>query len=233
MNLITILYCTSNKLNRETMEAVWHQLNQSISSSAMIYGRYPIIIVSQKKTGFTSTKELVVGEIGSSCYNFFYQMLLGARMIKTPYIAHVDDDTLYPVEHFQALPSNLDTFLYNTNSWTGGSREYWRKKDRYGMYCTISPTKKLIEILEARFKKYPTPPRDDHHFGEPGKFEHEFGIANPAVETFETKVPIVRFEYRGSINGKMKRFGRTESEYTTDLPQWGNARKLRKDFKLT
>lgn len=220
MNDITLLYCTANIIPDD----VARKLRQNLLE--VTKGIYPIISISQKPIDFGTN--VCVGLIGKSCYNFFKQILLGARLAKTKFIAHIDDDTLYVPEHFLHRPPNLDTFIWNTNAWIGSDKLYWRpKEDLSGMFCHISPTKALIDNLEPRFAMHPTRPRDDHHWGEPGKFDIEFGIPNAKVEKFSTKLPLVSFEYRGSLNGKRKRFGLTDpNQYKYDIEYFGSAKTL-------
>ena len=49
-------------------------------------------------------------------YNIYRQILIGTREIKTKYVACVEDDALYNVEHFSFLPPD-DVFAYNVNRW--------------------------------------------------------------------------------------------------------------------
>ncbi|HET7099042.1 MAG TPA: hypothetical protein VFI61_02320 [Patescibacteria group bacterium] len=220
MNDLTILYCTANSMPDDTAEKIRQNLTK------VTEGKYPIISVSQKPINFGHN--ICVGKIDQSNYNFFKQMLTGAKEVKTKHIAHVDDDTLYVAEHFTHLPPNEETFIFNSNTWIGGSKLYWHPKEELsGMFCHISPTKALINNLSVRFKKYPTPPQDQRRFGEPGKFDTEFDIPNAKVEKFTTKIPLVTFEYRGSLNGKRKRFGLTDpNSYKYDLEFFGNAEKI-------
>lgn len=224
MNDITLLYCTASTIQEDAAEKVRQNLLQITES------KYPIVSVSQKPLKFGDN--ICVGEIGKTCYNFFKQMLLGARAVKTKYIVHIDDDTLYVPEHFTHRPPDEQTFIYNTHSWIAGSRNFWRPKVALsGMFCHISPTKALIDNLSVRFKLRPTQPRDDRHFGEPGKFDTEFGIPNAKVKTFRTTLPLVSFEYRGSLNGKRKRYGNTDPDYNVvNLEPFGNAKRLRREY---
>lgn len=223
MNDLTLLYCTASCLPEDTAEKIRQNLFD------VIQGKYPVVSVSQKPISFG--QNICVGEIGQSTYNFFKQMLTGAKAIKTKYIACVDDDTLYVPEHFTHRPSAETIFTYNTNAWFAGSKEFWRQKDMAGMFCHICPTNALIHNLSVRFEIHTTSPRDQRHWGEPGKFDTEFGIPNAKVETFQTKLPLATFEYRGSLNGKRKRFGLKDSNnYTDNLEPFGNARKLRRMY---
>lgn len=224
MNDITLLYCTSSTMQEDAAEKIRQNLLKVTG------GEYPIISVSQKPLNFG--ENICVGEIGKSCYNFFKQMLIGAQQVKTKYIVHVDDDTLYVPEHFTYRPPDENTFIYNTHTWIAGSRNFWRPKEGLsGMFCHISPTKALVDNLAVRFKLRPTQPRDDRHFGEPGKFDTEFGIPNAKVAKFATVLPLATFEYRGSLNGKRKRYGsKNPNNYTDNLEPFGNAKKLRREY---
>jgi len=217
---LTLLYCTANVMPDNVAEKIRQNLLE------VTEGKFPIISVSQKPINFGVN--ICVGEIGKSCYNFFKQMLLGAKHVKTAYIAHIDDDTLYVPEHFQHRPSSLNAFTWNSNSWIGSDKLYWHpQEDLSGMFCHISPTQALIDNLTPRFMKFPTQPRDDRHFGEPGKFDSEFGIQNARVGKFATKLPLISFEYRGSLNGKRKRFGLTDpNSYKYELEYFGSAKEL-------
>lgn len=223
MKDITILYCTASLVPEFTAEKIRSHLLK------VTEGKYPIVSVSQKPINFG--QNICVGEVGQSNYNYFKQMLIGAKKVKTKYIVLCDDDTLYVPEHFTHRPSNENTFTYNTNTWIAGSKNFWRQKDMSGMYCHICPTNALINNLSPRFEMYPTPPNDLRHWGEPGKFDTEFGIPNAKVETFSTELPLATFEYRGSLNGKRKRFGLSNpNNYTNDLKPFGNAKKLRREY---
>ena len=223
MNDLTLLYCTASLIPEFTAEKIRSHLLK------VTKGKYPIVSVSQKPLSFG--QNICVGEIGQSNYNFFKQMLIGAKEVKTKYAVCVDDDTLYVPEHFARRPSSENVFIYNTNVWFAGSKIFWRQKDMSGMSCHICPTKALINNLIPRFEMYPAPPRDLRHWGEPGKFDTEFGIPNAKVETFKTELPIVTFEFRGSLNGKRKRFGlKDPNNYTDNLKPFGNAKKLRREY---
>lgn len=223
MNDLTILYCTASLIQEDTAGKIRQNLLKVTKE------KYPIVSVSQKPLSFG--QNICVGEIGQSNYNFFKQMLIGAKDVKTKYVACCDDDTLYVPEHFTHRPSSENTFTFNTNTWIAGSKDFWRQKDMSGMFCHICPTDLLINNLTPRFEMYPTQPRDVRHFGEPGKFDTEFGIPNAKVETFATVLPIATFEYRGSLNGKRERFGLNDpNSFTYDLEPFGNAKKLRQEY---
>jgi hypothetical protein len=83
-------------------------------------------------------------------------MLRATRLVKTPYIAIAEDDTLYNEEHFSYRPKDNE-FAYNMTHWSlftwGDPTYHWR--NRRGNYSMIAPTKLLLEALEERFEKWP------------------------------------------------------------------------------
>jgi hypothetical protein len=220
MSDLTIIYPTANILPDKTTNKFRKEL------LSVVKGKYPIISVSFKPIDFGLN--ICVGNIGRSNYNYFKQLLIATKHIKTEYFAVCDDDTLYNEEHFSQRPK---VFAYNTNVWFGGGKVFWRQKDMSGMSAHLGKTKCLIDNLEPRFKMYPIAPYDVRHFGEPGKFDTDFGIPNARVDTFSTKIPIITFEYRGSLNGKRKRFGLPDPKnWIDDLEPYGNAKKLQNYF---
>lgn len=222
-NDLTLLYYTANRIPEATATKIRHHLLQTTQ------GQYPIVSVSQQPISFGYN--ICAGEIGQSNYNCYKQILTGAKMVKTQYLACCEDDTLYTPAHFTHRPSHEHAFTYNTHTWFAGTKLFWRQKDMSCMGFHICPTKLLITTLTPRFALYPTPPKNQAHWAEPGKFDPEFGIPNPQVATFKTKLPVVTFEYRGSLYGKRKRFGLKDPQsYTDALPVFGNARRLWQEY---
>ena len=83
----------------------------------------------------------------------------------------------------------------------------------------------LIEALEERFARYPTPESIDIKvFGEIGRNERELGVVPREVERFEAAVPSIMFNHEDTISylhmGKHKASGATPRDY---LPYWGDA----------
>lgn len=191
---------------------------------------YPIISVTQKPIEFG--ENICIGEIGQSHYNYFKQILTGAKAVKTKYIACCEDDTLYSLEHFSHRPSSDKIFAYNESAWflegSGSSGAFfWHKYQRGEGYALIAPTALLIAVISERFEKYPTePPRHSqkHYWQEPGR-DDRLGLKKQPVEYFKTEIPLITLNYFAGLNGKKKSTS-NPPVVKTELEHWGKAEDL-------
>jgi hypothetical protein len=223
MNDLTLLYYTANNIPDDAAARVRAHLLRVTGN------KYPTVSVSQKPIDFG--QNICIGEIGRSNYNCYKQILTGARVVRTEYLACCEDDTIYNTEHFTHRPRHNKTFTFNGNAWFLEKKRFWRQGDMQNMSFYICPTDLLIKILTPRYYMYPTPPTDLRHWAEPGKFDIEFGMPNAKVEVFVTKNPLITFNYRGSLSGKRKNFGIRDSRYQTyNLKPFGNATKTWHNF---
>lgn len=166
--------------------------------------------------------------------NIYYQLLKGAKMAKTEYIAVAEDDTLYPQEHFEFRPPK-DVFAYNQNrfgifSW-GKPTYFW--KDRISNSTLIASRKLVIEALEERFKKYPdgTPTGLTGEMGR-NNIEDKLGIARRKAIWFQTEISVVRVDHEKGVD-KLARSHRKGMGILRayDIPYWGKAEDIVKIFK--
>ena len=217
-NDITLLYYTANTIEEQLGESVRKHL-------LSIKGNLPIVSVSQKPLEFG--KNICVGEIGKTYYNCYKQIFTGAYAIKTKYVACCEDDTLYSKEHFKHRPSNEKVFSYNKNMWYCEETEFWTK-GWTGMLSCIVSTQYLIDTLKPKFDKYPTEPvyrpnRISSVFQEPGRYD------KAKTEYWESKIPIVTFNYFNAMGGKAKSTAHPPKS-TLNLKPWGDCWDLKKKY---
>jgi len=176
--------------------------------------------VSQKPIDFG--ENICVGQIGQSAYNCYKQIFIAAQHAKTKYVACVEDDAIYNMEHFNHRPSSNRVFSYNNNLWLVERTMYWHRvgdgRLGSGMCCCIVATDMMLAVLGKRFEKWPTeplPPADtpldkwEHckkriqaNFQEPGRFDRNLGTRSVPVEYFKTDLPIVVLNRWGSLGGR-------------------------------
>ncbi len=91
-------------------ETLWSLCREYLKWSA---NGVPIICVSQKPIDFGLN--VCVGDIGRSMESIWMQMLAGAKVATTKYVAMAEQDNIYPLGYFDYRPSSNDTFYYNFN----------------------------------------------------------------------------------------------------------------------
>src|SRR3990167_7181314 len=119
----------------------------------------------------------------ASITNYYRELLAASKQIKTPFLAFAEDDTLYPEEHFNQRPSNLETFAYNFNRWnlyTWSDPPFFSLRQRKILATLIAPRERFIEVMEKRLKN-----PDESQMVEPGRDSGEWS------ETFLTYSPVI------------------------------------------
>lgn len=180
---------------------------------------YPIITMrDEKKMGY----ELI-----------YKRMLEGGKLATTPYVAVIEDDVLYPPEHFYFRPP-LDTFAYNQHRWalfTWGVPTYnWR--NRKSNCSLIAPRELMIEALEERFEKWPNGiPRE--WCGELGRanVDRWLGVTHRKSMEWHSKIAVVQINHDDASEERQKRHRKDLGPMKAyDIPTWGRAEDLIKKY---
>lgn len=180
----------------------------------------PIISISQKPIDFG--KNICVGDIGVNSYNVYKQILIGAKEAKTKYVACCEDDALYNEEHFAYRPPD-DVFAYDINRWNINGAGDFAYKNRPVMSMCIANRKLMIDVLETRFKKYPTVDSIGPKHGEPGRFEKLLDLPIVKLDTFSCSIPSITFNHKDGLGGVRINVKTTVQR---DLDYWGNGKEL-------
>lgn len=222
---LTIIFLTANKLTE-----TWADYQREVLLKAA--DGLPIITISRKPLNWGIN---LLDTEPQGIQNIYKQMLRGAKMATTPYIAIAEDDTLYIKEHFHTFRPPLDAFAYNVNrlgifSW--GKPMYFFKR-RNSNSTLIAPRLLLIEALEERFAKHPEGIQGAMN-GELGRknIDRALGVTERKCVEFETPdVSIVRIDHENGVDtlsqSHRKRMGIARSY---DIPYWRRADKLIKKF---
>jgi hypothetical protein len=165
--------------------------------------------------------------------NIYRQMMLLAKMATTPYVGVVEDDCLYPKEHFLYRPP-LDTFAYNTHRWslfTWGPAIY-SIRNRLSNCSLIAPRLLLIEAIEERFAKHPTwPPQFAGELGRK-RVEEGLGVTPRKCVEFQTEQGIIQINHEQATEDRQRRRRKTLGQVKAyDIPLWGKAEEVRSLWK--
>lgn len=244
MNDLTILYYTSNRISDEFARnirfLIWRNSRQMglIPNPALIpnppeadlkaYATSdgpPIISVSQKPISFGHN--ICIGDIGSSVYNVYRQILIAAQEAQTQWVVCCEDDTLYAPEHFRWRPMDDSVFYYNMNRWWIEPEGVFRWRDRTGMCACICSRELLIDALTERFEKFPEPMTERKQYngwGEPGRYDKNLGLIQRKAVYFQTNDPIVTFNHKDSLGGLRRT--NPGDKLQNELFPWGDGKTL-------
>lgn len=218
---LTVIFLTNNEVPGEWMKFHNKVLLEAIDGAELIV---------------LSRTDMNIGDINvlqdkpRSLSNIYWQLLRGAKMAKTPYIAIAEDDTLYSKEHFRYRPKGF-TVAYNMCHWSlftwWEPRYSWR--NRRGNYSMIGYRGAVIKALEERFNKWPsgTPDNITGELGRP-MVERNLGVSHLEAEEFETTVAIVNINHDKVASDDLQRRHRKEwgPIQALDIPHWGRAKDL-------
>lgn len=213
---ISIIFYTCNRIDEGFAQNIRNEL---------LKFDIPIISVSHKYMDFGENIPVINFE--PCIYNVYRQILIGARAVKTKFVACAEDDSLYSPEHFAFKPTE-DAFYYNANRWRLRNSEFLFKHRKDvtapGMWNCIAPTELMVKTLEARFEKYPVK-GSQIGWGEPGRYERKLGLPYVKALPFRTDIPNITFSHDQSLGGS-RRIGPNDIR-EKELPYWGNAQELR------
>ena|ERR1035437_7555849 len=208
MSDLEIVYYTANALPIKFAEAVRGQLDEA-------RGEIEMVIISQPTTQPRSQAQI------------YRNVLSGAKVATTKYVACCEDDVLYSQEHFKFRPKQ-GHWGYNMNSWsifTWGEPVFTYKAPggRRNLNSLICEREMLIEHLEERFRLWPDEV-DINIFGEPGKYDNQLGTTPYPSQDFYTNPPNIVFSHQANLQfeglGTRKALGQVRA---LEIPVWGRA----------
>jgi hypothetical protein len=229
MKDLTLIHYTANHLDKTNPDFA-RKIRTQIEMAA---GDYPILSISHQPMDFGIN--FPVGDIGRSHLNIYRQLMMGAKLANTPFVAAVEDDVLYPASHFTTRRPPPNKFSYNLNGWGVNT---WVRPGLYGYRCRavinrlIAPRQLLVEALEERFDKYPDEAKVNlGNWGDLGRYEAKLGVTVREWEGFASPDPCVIFSHSEAFGylsvGTRKSVG--ESPRST-LPLWGDAEDLIREY---
>lgn len=219
---LTVLYLTANEVPE-----VWAEYQRSVLNR-VIYTRYPLISISRKPINFGKN---ILDTEEKSIFNIYKQMLVGAKIATTPYVAVVEDDVLYAYDHFEFRPP-LDAFAYDMNrlglfTWKKDPMYFW--KNRVSNSMLIAPRELMIEALEERIKS----PMFYKIHGELGRnnIESKMGVTLRNKIEFYSETSSIRFDHDFGYDHAARHHRKKEGPIKAyDIPGWGKASELVKKF---
>ena len=217
-NDLTVIMLTLNKPPKHWQEFYRKTLCEAI-------GDRPLIIVSKEPMDWDrpNTQYALQEEPGETqverIHNIYTQLQKAVKMANTTYIAQVDDDCLYPAEHFDSYRPPLYKFAYNycrwsINTWVTDSPFYYHSPHPDNPMF-IAPRKKLLDCMA----------KVTYFDGPSTKFMLDCNL-------FYTIEPILCFHHvRGLVGERIKRWKRPWPVRALSIPKWGEAKEILKEWR--
>jgi hypothetical protein len=167
-----------------------------------------------------------------SYWNIYHQLLRGARLANTPFVALAEDDTLYTAEHFKEFRPPMDSVSYDRSRW---SIFAWEENP---MYCLrnrrsnttlIAPREYLIDALEEREKRWPNGYKFDYAVGEVGReiVEKNLDVSRRNMVEWWCSNPVVNLNHTNGIDDRQKTKWKKHGQVKAwDIPHFGPAKKI-------
>lgn len=220
MDDLTILYITASEMPNKWMKFQIEHLLKSI-------GHTPIISISRKPMGLGMN---LVDEEPRCYWNIYMQMLRAALLADTPYVAMVEDDTLYTKAHFTEFRPKPDHVSYNRCRWSLFSWDpIYCLRQRISNCSLIAPTGLLIEALSERKEKWPDGAPNDKT-GEIGRKlvdKHYLGVTVRKKAEWYSSTPIVQLNHPGGIDETQQRKWKKHGQIRAyNIPYWGKSKDI-------
>ena len=221
---LTVLYLTVNKMpDRWTQFQVSHLVKAVAGEPIISISRLPMDL------GTNLIQE------GPFCYfNIYMQMLRGALVATTPFVALAEDDVLYTYEHFHEFRPPTTAVSYDRSRWslfTWDPNPIFCLRQRVNNSTLIAPRELLIEALTEWKEKYPEG-RPDELMGEVGRdiVERRLHVTHrDMVEWYCTNAVVQLNHPTGTDTGStrredgrhmVKQHGQIKA---VEIPHWGKA----------
>lgn len=229
---LTVIYLTVNQ-----MPSPWTKFHGEHLLRATD-GR-PMIVVSAEPIDLRRPNTEYLIQTGPFCaWNVYRQLLRGAKLADTKYVAVAEDDTLYPARHFNDFRPPDDAVAYDMSRWSVFSwveKPYFSAIRRHGNFAMIGPRQLVIDAIEERESKYPN---GKDWSGEIGRadIERRLGVhRNKLVEWYCIEASINLCHDRGlsptylNTPGRERKPGELKA---IEVPGWGRAAHIAEIYNL-
>lgn len=217
---LTVLYITASEMPQGWME---YQLKHLINA----IGQTPVVSASRQPMDFGFN--ILDKAAQKSYWNIYHQMLRASLIAETPFVAMVEDDTLYSREHFTQFRPKKDEVSYNRSRWSlfvWDKEPFYCLRQRVSNCSLIAPRDLLIQALKEREDKYP----DGHDYvGEVGRaiVENRLKVTRRKMVEWYSTVPVIQLNHPDGIDeGQQRRWKKHAQIKAYDIPYWGTAAEI-------
>jgi len=178
-----------------------------------------VFCVTQKPMAFG--KNLCIGDVGTSGFNFCRQLQMVIKMAKADYVVSCEADCLYSPDYFKFVPPKLDRVYRNTHNFViPYNQDVFYIKDSQTAF-QVAGRNFLLDRLNFLLKGQPQWNTKMKNFPKEIKLPFLEGW-----DTFKTKYGCFQIKTGDSMR-KQTRHGKNP---IGELPYWGTAKQIREKY---
>jgi hypothetical protein len=176
-----------------------------------------------------------------SYWNIYMQLLRGAHMATTPYVAMAEDDVLYTPNHFSEFRPKMDEVSYDHSRWSLFTWDnMYCMRQRINNSTMIGPREYVIDALEERKARWPQG-LPDTRVGEIARPDKDrlMRVSPRKMFVWYCRNPVVQLTHEsGTDSGNyprvpghrrlIKKHGQMKAY---DIPYWGKASEVLKHYR--
>ena len=154
MSDLTVIYLTLQKMPQKWKEFHLGHLLRATQD-------LPMVCISAFPMELDRPQTAYLCQTGPFCaWNVYKQLLRGAKLAETRYVAVAEDDTLYPRRHFTDFRPKDDEVAYDMSRWSVFSwkreKAFYSAIRKHGNFSMIGPRRLVIDALKNGSANFPT-----------------------------------------------------------------------------
>lgn len=209
-NDLTLLYIHADKLSDKWVAFHREQLN-----------KLPYLLID------------LYDEKKISYQRIYDQLLIGCKQATTKYIAVIEDDTLYPPEHFSRFRPKDDEFSYDQHRWAliDYKEPMYSWRNRVSNCSLIANREFTIRVLEERNEICPNGWK---YVGELGRWriDEKNGFKPHKLVEWYSTVGIIQMNHNYGTEDRQRINRKDHGPVRAyDIPCWGKASEILNKFK--
>jgi len=227
---LTILYLTLNLLPESWARFQMDHLVKSADGARIIsISRVPM-----------SLGDNILQTEPRSYWNIYMQLLRGAEMATTKYVANAEDDVLYTPNHFSEFRPRDTEVSYDHSRWSLFTWDnLYCMRQRINNSTLIAPREYLIDALRERKARWPNG-LPDTRVGEVGRPDKDrlARVSPRNMFVWYCRNPVVQLNHPGGIDsggyaripGRRRLIKKHGQMKAYDIPYWGKAEDVLKHY---
>lgn len=205
----SIIYVSSNREDPEFEKKTREDLLSKC-------GNIPIVSVTQKPIDLG--KNICVGDVGASGFNFCRQVKIAVENSVGDYVISAESDCIYSPDYFNFVPPRLDKCYRNNNLCILGYKVDFFVNKFSSTYSQVVGKDYYLKMLDDIFTGMPDWDRDIKYRNFPKEVGKEF-FTDDQYEYFNTEYACISFK-----TGRGMRLHTASGHHRVyELPYWGSA----------